>query len=153
MNAATNLSHPIIESLYGEALVLADEVRAGFASSIHEPARACDDKVRLALSSEGLKATTRMMHVLAWLLNQRAYFEGELTERQLREHGRLPEDRRSRAEDLALLEKPTVDLIEETIRLHRRIERLDKAWGDEFDARISVATLHDQLGRALARRG
>ena len=108
------------------------------------------DRLRLAPSSEGLKATTRMMHVLAWLLNQRAYFSGELSENQLRHHGRLPDDRPSNDDDLDLLEQTTRELIEETIRLHRRISRLDQAWADEFDAQPVVHSMRARLDRAIS---
>lgn len=146
------LSEAIIEALYAEALVLADEVRAAF--SVHHGDRAFDpgDKVRLALSSEGLKATTRMMHVLAWLLNQRAFFSGDLSESQLRRYGRLPDDRAVREEDLALLEPATRALIEDTVRLHRRIARLDRAWHEGFDAKLSVPMLRSRLESALRKR-
>lgn len=152
MHRTTSLSRPIIESLYSEALLLADEVRAVFALGIGEQAAEASDQLRLALSSEGLKATTRMMHVLAWLLNQRAFFSGELNETQLRRHGRLPEDRDSRPEDLELLEPATCALIDETIQLHRRIARLDEAWGENFTARPVVHGMHERLGRALSQR-
>lgn len=152
MPRTSNLSRPIIESLYSEALLLADEVRSAFALRMGDSSDKTDDLLRLALSSEGLKATTRMMHVLAWLLNQRAYFTGELSETQLRHHGRLPEDRDSRSEDLALLEPATRELIEDTVRLHRRIARLDRAWGEHFDAQPIVHNMHERLGRALSSR-
>ncbi|HEX5644329.1 MAG TPA: DUF1465 family protein [Erythrobacter sp.] len=152
MLRTASLSRPIIESLYSEALLLADEVRAAFALRLGDVAEQTDDMLRLALSSEGLKATTRMMHVLAWLLNQRAYFTGELSDVQLRRHGRLPEDRPSRSEDLALLEPATRELIEETIRLHRRIARLDRAWSERFDAQPTVHNMHERLGRVLGSR-
>jgi hypothetical protein len=106
MARTTNLSRPIIEALYSEALILADEVRAVFAAGVREPLTGEDAYVRLALSTEGLKTTTRMMHVLAWLLNQRALFSGELTENQVRLHGALPPDRASDAAQLALLAPP-----------------------------------------------
>ena len=95
MNRTTSLSQPIIEALYTEALVLADEVRAVFAQGTKAPEPGLpsheDAMMRLALSTEGLKTTTRIMHVLAWLLNQRAFFSGELSEKQVRLHGALPE--------------------------------------------------------------
>ena len=78
MARTTNLSRPIIEALYTEALVLADEVRAVFAAGTREPVIGEDAFVRLALSTEGLKTTTRMMHVLAWLLNQHADYRRAL---------------------------------------------------------------------------
>lgn len=152
MPHSNDLSRPIIETLYSEALMLADEVRAVFALGMNEIDPEASDQLRLALSSEGLKATTRMMHVLAWLLNQRAYFSGELTELQLRKHSRLPEDRPSRVEDLALLEIPTRELIDDTVRLHSRIARLDKAWRDGFEVQPTVRKLHERIGREMMAR-
>ncbi len=147
MDRATNLSRPIIEALYSEALVLADEVRAVFALGTKEPGMGENDAVRLALSIEGLKTTTRMMHVLAWLLNQRAYFSGELTENQVRKHGELPDDRPVDEGQLAMLEPATCELIQDTVRLHRRIERLDEAWRQEIDATSPARAFQDRIGR------
>ncbi|KUO57689.1 MAG: AraC family transcriptional regulator [Sphingomonadales bacterium BRH_c3] len=152
MFRTSSLSRPIIESLYSEALLLADEVRAVFALRMGDQAAGASDELRLVLSSEGLKATTRMMHVLAWLLNQRAFFSGELNEMQLRRHGRLPEDRDSCPEDMELLEPATRALIQDTIHLHRRISRLDEAWSEHFAARPMVHNMHERLGRALGQR-
>ena len=132
MARTTNLSRPIIEALYTEALILADDVRAVFALGTREPVAGEDSTVRLALSTEGLKTTTRMMHVLAWLLNQRAFFSGELTENQVRQHGTLPADRESDPKALDALEPETRELIAETQALHRRIARLDEAWRSGF---------------------
>ena len=51
MARTTNLSRPIIEALYTEALVLADDVRAVFSAGTREPAIGEDAFVRLALST------------------------------------------------------------------------------------------------------
>lgn len=153
MARTTNLSRPIIEALYTEALVLADEVRAVFAAGVREPVTGEDAFVRLALSTEGLKTTTRMMHVLAWLLNQRALLAGELTENQVRLHGALPPDRASDDTQLALLEPETRDLIADTEKLHQRIARLDEAWRADFEAASPVRAFQDRLGRELGRLG
>ncbi len=105
---------------------------------------------RLALSTEGLKTTTRMMHVLAWLLNQRAYFSGELSENQVRQHGALPADRSADAEQIERLEPETRELIAETERLHRRIARLDNAWRERFELGNSPArAFQERIGREL----
>ena len=152
MARTTSLSRPIIEALYSEALVLADDVRAVFAhgATLPESEIEANANARLALSTEGLKTTTRMMHVLAWLLNQRAYFSGELNEKQVRLHGALPMDRPSDAEQLILLEPETRELIAETERLHRRIARLDQAWRQNFAmAKSPVRAFHDRIGREL----
>lgn len=149
MGTTTDLNQPIVEALYCEALVLADEVRAAF--DLAPPRSAEEDLIRIALSVEGLRTTTRMMHVLAWLLNHRAYFAGELSEFQLRRHGTLPPDRRSDPEQMAMLEPATRALIGETEALHGRIARLDAAWRDRFAVRPEAAVhrLRDRLGRAL----
>ncbi|MEO1730573.1 MAG: DUF1465 family protein [Pseudomonadota bacterium] len=154
MTRTTSLSQPIVEALYTEALVLADEVRSVFAQGTFgsEPGITTneDAMARLALSTEGLKTTTRMMHVLAWLLNQRAYFSGELNEKQVRLHGALPVNRPSEAEQLAMLEPETRVLIAETERLHQRIARLDSAWRQKFEMSPSpVRAFQDRIGREL----
>lgn len=153
MARTTNLSRPIIEALYTEALVLADDVRAVFAAGVREPVTGEDAFVRLALSTEGLKTTTRMMHVLAWLLNQRALLAGELSENQVRLHGALPPDRAADETQLALLEPETRELIADTERLHQRIARLDEAWRADFEAASPVRAFQDRLGRELGRLG
>ncbi len=149
----TNLSRPIIEALYTEALLLADEVRAVFALGTREPVGTDDTMLRLALSTEGLKTTTRMMHVLAWLLNQRALFAGELSENQMRRHGALPPDRGSDADHLALLEPETRALIAETEHLHRRIARLDEAWRQRFAMHSPARAFQERIGREFGRLG
>lgn len=149
MHTTTSLSGPIIEALYSEALVLADDVRAVFALGAKDPEQGADTMVRLALSTEGLKTTTRMMHILAWLLNQRAYFSGELSESQVRKHGALPDDRPSDPVQLELLEPETCELIDETERLHRRIARLDDAWRQQYERQSPVRAFHDRIGREL----
>lgn len=151
MVRANNLSRPIIEALYTEALVLADEVRSVFALGTKEPELGESSSVRLALSTEGLKTTTRMMHVLAWLLNQRAYFSGELTENQVRLHGDLPDDRPSDPRQLALLEPETCALIDETERMHERIARLDRAWREGFEVVSPARAFQDRIGREFAK--
>ncbi|UAB77947.1 DUF1465 family protein [Erythrobacter sp. SCSIO 43205] len=150
MAKSVNLSRPIIEALYTEALVLADEVRAVFARGAHEPEIGGDTMARLALSTEGLKTTTRMMHVLAWLLNQRAYFSGELNAEQVRKHGTLPTDRPSDPKALASLEPPTRELIAETERLHERIARLDEAWRSGFEMTSPARAYRSQLERRFS---
>jgi regulator of CtrA degradation len=74
------LSHEItpklVDSLYTEAMVLADEARSYFDS---DRARTISPaEVAVAFSCESLKVTTRLMHVIAWLLNQKALRAGEL---------------------------------------------------------------------------
>jgi len=153
MAEPADLNPTIVDALYGEALELADAARAAFDLS-GRLTRASEDEdlARIALSCEALRTTTRMMHAIAWLLNQRAYFAGELSEFQLRHHGRLPPRQSDPSPDqLALLAPELEDLIERTRRFYARIERLDAAWRTRFAMHPeAIHRLRDRLGRAVA---
>lgn len=152
MSKPTDINRPIIEGLYCEALVLADEVRQVFDLTPVRDTGADADMTRLALSVEGLRTTTRIMHALAWLLNHRAYFSGELSEFQLRRHSKLPPDRPSDPGNMRFLEPATQSLIRESEQLHARITRLDKAWRSRFEMRpAAIHRLQQRLGNALHR--
>jgi regulator of CtrA degradation len=155
MSEPADLSPTIIESLYGEALELADEVRAAFDLSRRiELAGRDEDLARVALSCEALRTTTRMMHAIAWLLNQRAFLAGELTESQLRHHGRLPRGQPlSDESQLELLAPELVELIRRTERFHERIARLDAAWSEPSPMRrVPMHGLRERLGAELRTR-
>ncbi|HUQ14195.1 MAG TPA: DUF1465 family protein [Novosphingobium sp.] len=127
MPVPADINPRIVESLYCDALLLADELRARFARREGE-----DGPDRVALSCEGLRATTRTMHCLAWLLNTRAFFAGEISEFQLRRHGRLPGA--LPASDLSALAPDAARLVSESERLYARIMRLERAWRRRDDA-------------------
>lgn len=153
MAEPADLSPTIVDALYCEALLLADEARAAFdLSSRLTGASVDEDLARIALSCEALRTTTRMMHAIAWLLNQRAYFAGELSEFQLRRHGRLPPRQPDAAPDQAALLGPELeDLIERTQRFYARIERLDMAWRNHFAMNpAAIHRLRERLGHAVA---
>ena len=153
MAQAADLSPTIVEALYSEALVLADEARAAFDLSGRLTVTSEDeDLARIALSCEALRTTTRMMHAIAWLLNQRAYFAGELSEFQLRRHGRLPPAQPDASPDqLALLDLELQDLTERTRQFYARIARLDSAWQDRFTMhQAAIHRLRERLGVAVA---
>ena len=140
----------IIEGLYCEALVLSDDVRAVFALSGRMDAAGEEDEARVALSCEALRTTTRMMHALAWLLNHRAYFSGELSEFQLRRYGKLVEFPESEPRRLVLLDPPIRDLVAATQRFHARLKRLDHGWRERAsDAPSAIAALRERLGQQL----
>ena len=152
MAEPADLSPTIVDALYSEALTLADEARAAFdlsgrltATSVNE------DLARISLSCEALRTTTRMMHAIAWLLNQRAYFAGELSEFQLRRHGRLPPPQPEGSPDqVALLGPQIEDLIDRTRRFYARIERLDMAWRNRFAMNpAAIHRLRERLGQAV----
>ena len=151
MSQPATINPRIIEGLYSEALVLSDEVRAAFMLSGRiESAGKEEDLARIALSCEALRTTTRMMHAIAWLLNHRAYFMGELSEFQLRRHGRLAREAATAdPERLTLLDPQIRELIGATERFYARLMRLDKGWRqDEPRAPSAIASLRERLGAA-----
>ncbi len=152
MGNHADISPTIVETLYSDALVLADEARAAFDMSGRLDVIGADEEMaRVALSCEALRTTTRMMHAIAWLLNHRAYFAGELSEFQLRRHGRLPPAQPdSDPEQLAMLGTDLRDLVERTRLFYARIARLDRAWRDHFAMQpTAVHRLRDRLGLAI----
>jgi len=137
-----SLNPRIIEALHVDALKLAYKVRACFeqlrlANSTTLPRGANDDNpgelkedlARVQLSCEALRATTRVMHCLAWLLNHRAFFAGELSELQLRRHGRLIANfPKSDPMIIADLPLDAQACVHESERLYERIQRLEHNW-------------------------
>jgi regulator of CtrA degradation len=153
MAQTADLSATIVDALYSEALELADEVRSAFDLSGRLAfASEDEDLARVALSCEALRTTTRMMHAIAWLLNQRAFLSGELSEFQLRRHGGLtPEKSPVPSEHLDRLAPEFVELIGRTLRFHARIERLDRDWRARFEMQpAAVHRLRERLGLAVA---
>ncbi|RYG75678.1 MAG: DUF1465 family protein, partial [Alphaproteobacteria bacterium] len=74
----TRIHRKLIDSLYIEAMLLADEARGYFDEIGREERDALEALNRVAFSCESLKVTTRLMHIIAWLLTQRAVDAGEL---------------------------------------------------------------------------
>ena len=152
MAEPADMTPTIVDALYSEALGLADEARAAFDLSGRITATSEDaDLARIALSCAALRTTTRMMHAIAWLLNQRAYFAGELSEFQLRRHGRLPPPQPDASPDQTALLGPEIeDLIERTHRFYARVERLDRAWRTRFAMNpAAIHRLRERLGQAV----
>ena len=150
MGQPASINPRIIEGLYCEALALSDDVRAAFTLSGRLDAAAEDDAGRVALSCEALRTTTRMMHAIAWLLNHRAYFAGELSEFQLRRYGKLSDFAEGDAARSPLLDAPTRELVLATERFHARLKRIDNGWRErEAGETSAIARLRERLGQQV----
>jgi regulator of CtrA degradation len=146
-----DITRTIIDELYERTLVLADEVRAVFDLGSAAENGAAPDDMRIALSIEGLRTTTRVMHVLAWLLNQRAYLAGELSRLQMQRHGALADERPSDPTQMAHLLPETRALIAESEDLYDRVSRLDADWREKGEQSSSaVHGMHSNLSSAFA---
>lgn len=116
----------LIDSLYVEAMVLADEARAYFDAREQAERETLSPEQRVVFACESLKVTTRLMHVVAWLLTRRAEMTGELN----RVEATAPERRlgfaaSSDPEAIAPLPKGARDTIAASSDLYARVSRLD----------------------------
>jgi regulator of CtrA degradation len=78
--AGPALSARLAETLYSEALILADETHAYYQTAGRSEREALEPAERVRFACEALKATTRLMHVIAWLAMRRAIAAGEMGE-------------------------------------------------------------------------
>jgi regulator of CtrA degradation len=122
------LTNRLIDSLYTEAMILTDEARAYFDEAGQPERLALPPILQVGFSCEALKVTTRLMHVVAWLLTRRAEEAGEMP---LSSAARSPARRlgaaaaSSPAATLGLPEAAR-QLIEESSDLYDRVQRLDQ---------------------------
>lgn len=75
--APNELTSKLVDALYTEAMLLADEARSYFDRD--QMAGNLSPEISVAFSCESLKVTTRLMHSIAWLLNQKALRAGEMS--------------------------------------------------------------------------
>jgi regulator of CtrA degradation len=120
------LSRRLIDTLYIDAMVLADEARAYFDTGGRDDREELTPFLRVGFSCEALRVTARLMHVIAWLLVQRAVAVGEISEAQ----AFAPERRLGRAQAadpdiVALLPEAAREIIGATDELYERVVRLD----------------------------
>ncbi|WP_404828307.1 DUF1465 family protein [Sphingomonas parva] len=144
------LTPKLIGSLYTEAMVLADEARSYFDRHGREERDALDPILRVGFACESLKVTTRLMHIIAWLLTQRAVEAGELSPLEARRPARrLGEAPESDEAVLARLPDAARALIDSSRDLFARVQRLDDG-RPEADGQASPArTLLSRLERAF----
>lgn len=127
------LHRRLVDSLYLEAMVMADEARAYFdTGSLGEDM--IDPLRRVAFACESLKVTTRLMHVIAWLLSQRAWQRGEISDGDLREDkyrlGSANWSETAAVADFPFTARSLIsgsqDLYDRVARLQQRIDQMTK---------------------------
>lgn len=147
----SRLHRRLIDSLYTEAMLLADEARGYFDEAGRAEREALDPLVRVGFSCESLKVTTRLMHVIAWLLTQRAIDAGELTAgAALDPSRRLGVSPLVDSELLRGLPPRAALLVASSADLHRRVSLLDAAQGMPAGVALSpVHQLRDRIAHAF----
>ena len=140
----------LVDALYTEAMLLADEARAYFDDVGKGERLMLEPFARVGFACESLKVTTRIMHIVAWLLTQRAIETGELHQVE----GRRPERRLGHAtvSEPAVVEQmpPAAQrLIMASSDLYARIARLDEGQLDDEPVQSPARALMGRLERDL----
>lgn len=130
----------LVDALYLEAMVLADESRDYFDGAGRIERETLAPLARVAFTCESLKVTTRLMHVIAWLLTRRALAAGEITPGEARDPTRaLGTVRGGDAAEMAALPDTARALIAASDDLYRRVRRLRDGLDDLRPVRPSPA--------------
>ncbi len=141
----------LIDSLYTESMLLADEARGYFDEMGRDERNSLDAMTRVVFSCESLKVTTRLMHVIAWLLTQRAVDAGEIPARDAldpsRRLGTAP-----LTDDVSFDSMPMAaqGLIAASQDIYRRVARIDASQDAEMLVPVSPArSMFDRLAHAF----
>jgi regulator of CtrA degradation len=149
--AQVRITPRLIDSFYTEAMLLADEARSYFDDAGRDDRGTLDPFVRVNFACESLKVTTRIMHIVAWLLTQRAIESGEIALRE----GRRPERRLGHAQEsdpavVARLPEAAQNLVSASTDLYARVKRLDEGSIVEEPPVSPARALMGRLERGLS---
>jgi regulator of CtrA degradation len=142
------LSRKVIEALMIEALLLNDEVRSYFEGRGRDDRFTLDPLGQVNHSAESVKATTRLMHISAWLMSRRSRAEQEVEDSRAKP-ARLGRVAASADDLITLLPEEAMRLVRATLDLYDRVGRLDRQYAP-FDA--STQSLPQYMRRAIEQR-
>jgi regulator of CtrA degradation len=140
----------LIDSLYTEAMLLADEARSYFDEAGRDDRATLEPFARVGFACESLRVTTRIMHIVAWLLTQRAIESGEIPMRD----GRRRETRLGHAQEsdpavVVQLPEAAQRLIGASADLYARVKRIDDGTMESEVAQSPARALMGRLERGL----
>lgn len=149
------LAH-LVDGLYVEALVMADEARSYFDREGREAQTDVGSLTRLSWTCESLKVTTRLMHVIAWLMTHKAWQRGEISSDALDDTKyRLGSASASDPAVVATMQGPARELVEGSQLLYERVLRLQQRMRGErlrtSRADVFTSPAPDALGPGPAR--
>lgn len=144
----------LIDSLYTESMLLADEARSYFDDAGRDDRCTLEPFARVGFACESLKVTTRIMHIVAWLLTQRAIESGEIPTKE----GRRPERRLGHAQEsdpavVQQLPESAQRLINASSELYARVKRLDEGTVEAEVPQSPARALMGRLERGLSGSG
>jgi regulator of CtrA degradation len=140
----------LIDSLYTEAMLMADEARSYFDEAGRGDRATLEPFARVGFACESLRVTTRIMHIVAWLLTQRAIESGEIPMRD----GRRRETRLGHAQGsdpavIVQLPEAAQRLINASAELYARVQRIDESSVEAAPAQSPARALMGRLERGL----
>ncbi|MBA2466780.1 MAG: DUF1465 family protein [Sphingomonas sp.] len=140
----------LVDALYIEAMLLADEARAYFDDVGKGDRLLLEPFARVGFACESLKVTTRIMHIVAWLLTQRAIETGELDKGDgRRAERRLGHATTSEAKVIEQMPPAAQRLIISSSDLFARVQRLDEGQLDDEPVQSPARALMGRLERDL----
>lgn len=146
----SRLNRRLIDSLYVDSMLLADEARGYFDDAGRVDRESLDALSRVMFSCESMKVTTRLMHVIAWLLTQRAVVNGELRAKDALDPSRRLGDAPQTDEGaIAILPDAARLLVGASIDLHRRVARFDHAQSGPTRYQSPAREMIDRLALAF----
>lgn len=148
VHPAPAVTTKLINALYIEAMVLADEARAYFDLHSRESRNQMTPLQRVGFSCESLKVTTRLMHVIAWLLTQRALAENAPPVEKAAAQ-RLGDVAVTDPEIVAQLPDEAQQLILASVELYRRVKHLEDRLGATIARQSPAKHLQSRLFEAF----
>ena len=144
----------LIDSLYTEAMLLADEARSYFDDAGRDDRVLLEPFARVGFACESLRVTTRIMHIVAWLLTQRAIESGEIPMRD----GRRRETRLGHAQEsdpavVSQLPEAAQRLVNSSAELYARVQRIDEGTVETEVRQSPARALMGRLERGLGGGG
>lgn len=154
-NALTFSGSELFKRTFEEGMGMVEETATYLDGKGRAESKLLPSKAALAYAGESMRLTTRLMQVASWLLVQRAVAEGEMTaDEAAKEKYRLGAReicRGRRAENADLLPAKLLDLLDRSMHLYERVERLDQLlYGKEPPAPVGF---HAQMNRLQAAFG
>jgi regulator of CtrA degradation len=144
------LTPKLLDALYTEAMLLADEARSYFESGRFTEESDPDNLLAVSFSCESLKVTTRLMHCIAWLLNQKALHGGELSAGEAWNHDRALGQ--APATDQAMTDRFPVEarqIVMASEELFQRLQRLATRMEQKMEAESAVQDMFRRLQSAF----
>ena len=140
------------EKVFKEGMSLVEETANYLDGPGRVDARVLDRHGAIAYATESMRLTTRLMQLASWLLLQRAIGAGELSVEDARkENHRISLSDIGRGHDLAgseSLPDSLKALVERSISLHQRIQKLDRMIAAQSAPSQSAASpVSDQIDR------